>query len=67
MTTEEKAEKYEKMYVKQKAKREQRKAAGLCMLCGNNKARPNRVTCIECAIRESKRAKERYIRRKHED
>jgi uncharacterized ferredoxin-like protein len=67
MTTEEKAEMYEKMYVKQKAKREQRKAAGLCMLCGNKEARPNRVTCVECAIRESNRAKERYRRRKHED
>lgn len=49
------------------------KALGICTCCGKNKAEPNRVLCLECAIRDAsrkksydKKRKAAYLKRKKE-
>lgn len=39
----------------QRAMRKRRIAAGLCSNCGKNPARPNRMTCEECARKDKER------------
>lgn len=42
------------------------KSMGLCTCCGKNKAEPNRVLCLECAVKDSERDKKYDKKRKAE-
>lgn len=49
------------------------KSMGLCTCCGKNKAEPNRVLCLECAVKDSEKIKKydkirkaNYSKRKRE-
>lgn len=48
----------------QRKRKEARKAAGLCVVCGKVPPRPERLTCAACAAKNAAYAREARLKRK---